>query len=230
MEQRLRAPGSAARVGRAAGARHPQHLGVSQEPTVQPGSTPTTTHSWSWPILTMWDPRFSWTRRQPVTHTWSLSGLRWNCTTAHAQRKRVAPPAKRLLPRSSLVFGRNNTSAYRKRFGTDRDDFTSSTQRKRLVPSVPPWSSSQMDQTPKVPSSCAHRPAGTCSCRLTPRRWRTNSCGGKRRNPEREKRGPPAGGLAGAHFHVTEAFDASSIRSCSLTPHPRAAEASPRPP
>ena len=35
---------------------------------------------------------------------------------------------------------------------------------------VPPWSSSQMELTPSVPSSCAQRPPGTCSCRLRPRR------------------------------------------------------------
>ena len=26
----------------------------------------------SWPLLTVWDPRFSWAHRQPSTHIWSL--------------------------------------------------------------------------------------------------------------------------------------------------------------
>ena len=41
----------------------------------------------------------------------------------------------------------------------------------------PLWPSSWMEQAPSVHSSCAQPSLGTCSCRLTTRRWRTNSCG-----------------------------------------------------
>ena len=48
-------------------------------PVVFPGSPPTlNTHlvppgvCGSWPLLAVWDPRFSWTHREPSTHIWSL--------------------------------------------------------------------------------------------------------------------------------------------------------------
>ena len=36
----------------------------------------------TWPLLTVWDPRFPRAHRQPATYTWSRQGLRWSDITA----------------------------------------------------------------------------------------------------------------------------------------------------